>query len=323
MRYILLLIIITLPSCALSENYSDYSNNKGNKLFEQGYFQDARNAYQDSQKAQPENYIAKNNESIIDYGYQDYEVSRKSLEAITKNKCNAVKKDFELLEDKEKKGLNTEYCDQVYYNLGNALYRQGEQLKNKKEEEEKNMSGKSNFSKVQQLWQNSIQAYSNSLVINPEDTETQENLEFVKKKLQESIQEEQKKQEQGDSEEKQEGENSEQSEGQEGQTPEGEEGKKEDFQNPNPSNQKPKDWKPNIQMTPQREKEAQDYKENLKEQEANLRKFFKPYQKEDNKNPQKQQDPFGIFNDPFFQKFFGVQENPFNQDAQNGVEKDW
>ena len=61
--------------------------------------------------------------------------------------------------------------NQSYYNMGNTLYRQGEQT------EKQNPQG------TLKRWEASIQSYDNALKLNPEDQDAAFNREFVKKRL--------------------------------------------------------------------------------------------------------------------------------------------
>jgi Ca-activated chloride channel family protein len=61
--------------------------------------------------------------------------------------------------------------NQSYYNMGNTLYRQGEETE------------KQNPQQTIQHWEASIQAYDNALKLKPEDQDAEFNKEFVKKRL--------------------------------------------------------------------------------------------------------------------------------------------
>ncbi len=70
---------------------------------------------------------------------------------------------------------------QTYYNLGNAYYRQGEDV--------------TDFNQKMSAWQNAAEQYKHSLALDPQDGDAKYNLEFVRKKLKE-LQEQQKQQQQ-------------------------------------------------------------------------------------------------------------------------------
>src|SRR5205814_1687687 len=58
-----------------------------------------------------------------------------------------------------------------YYNLGNTLYRLGEQTPD-------------DNGKIHQ-WQNAVESYTNALALNPQDTDAKYNLDLVNRKLEE------------------------------------------------------------------------------------------------------------------------------------------
>lgn len=76
---------------------------------------------------------------------------------------------------------NNDYKAQYYYNQGNAYYRDGENHLN--DDVEKTIT----------QWENAIVSYENCLDIDPDDTECKENLEFVKKRLEQLRQQQQQK----------------------------------------------------------------------------------------------------------------------------------
>jgi Ca-activated chloride channel family protein len=71
---------------------------------------------------------------------------------------------------------------QAFYNLGNTLFEVGEQT------EEPDVK--------QKAWENSAKSFENSLKLNPQDADAKNNLEFVKKKLEELKQQQQQQQNQ-------------------------------------------------------------------------------------------------------------------------------
>jgi Ca-activated chloride channel family protein len=74
---------------------------------------------------------------------------------------------------------------QSFYNLGNTLYELGVPMSDQKKQEE--------------MWQHSIESYDHALQLNPQDPDAKNNIEFVKKRLQElKQQQQQQKQQQGD-----------------------------------------------------------------------------------------------------------------------------
>ncbi len=76
--------------------------------------------------------------------------------------------------------------EQTYYNLGNTLFKKGEEL------------AQSDPGQVEELWQKSLDAYEGSLKLNPEDRDSRANRDLVSRKLEElkKQQEQQNKQDQ-------------------------------------------------------------------------------------------------------------------------------
>jgi Ca-activated chloride channel family protein len=76
--------------------------------------------------------------------------------------------------------------EQDYYNLGNALFKKGEEVLQKDPQQ------------AEKLWQQALDAYGSSLKLNPEDRDSSENRELVTRRLEElkKQQEQQKKQQQ-------------------------------------------------------------------------------------------------------------------------------
>ena len=77
---------------------------------------------------------------------------------------------------------------QAYYNLGNSLFEAGDQAT---ESDKKNAA-----------WENSIKSFQNSLKLNPKDADAKNNLDLVKKKLEELKKQEQQQQSKNDKDKK-------------------------------------------------------------------------------------------------------------------------
>jgi tetratricopeptide (TPR) repeat protein len=228
-----------------------------------------------------------------------------------------------------------EYCDQVQYNLGNTHYRLGE------EEED--------LDKRKELWQQAISDYKKSLELVPSDETAQQNLEYVNKKLQE-LDDEQQQQENGDEGQQggagKEGEQKESSEGKgdesqgdsnENKSEEGDEmgdGTEDDgttgqqSRSNSESDDKVGQEDGNNDSSGRRlsEEMNQQIDEYMREQ-ANAEKQMGEYLR---RNPNSQlPENDGVmsqmFNDPFFQKFFG--NDPFFERQFGGLpqnnERDW
>jgi tetratricopeptide (TPR) repeat protein len=112
-----------------------------------------------------------------------------------------------------------------YYNAANALYREGafpealalmEQALSFAEEEslaESGLYNKGNSSFNTQEWEEAIAAYSNSLLLNPEDQDAKYNLELALQQMQQQEQEQEQEQEQdGEGQEEEQQDQQEQSE---------------------------------------------------------------------------------------------------------------
>ncbi|PYK65436.1 MAG: hypothetical protein DME21_01265 [Verrucomicrobia bacterium] len=76
-----------------------------------------------------------------------------------------------------------------YYNLGNTLYRLGEQATD-------------DNAKIQE-WQNAVDSYTNALALNPQDADAKYNLDLVKKKLEELKKQQPKQQQEQSQQQKQ------------------------------------------------------------------------------------------------------------------------
>lgn len=127
--------------------------------------------------------------------------------------------DFENYEEAEKRyrdAADLKYGDPAaVYNLGNALYQQGqwedaatrfEQVANSAAEPAFKADALHNFGNTQMKLNNfekAVKAYENSLRLRPGDTETKRNLQMAKKKLREEQQKEQQNQQQKQQEQQQ------------------------------------------------------------------------------------------------------------------------
>ena len=151
---LILFLGLALSGCSADALAFRYHLSQGNKKYASEYYKEAQTEYQAAGASSHElKYIADNDSAIADYGLEDYDKTAKTLENAAYIYCD----------DKPK-----EYCDQLYYNLGNAYYRQGE--------------GKDGDSQTG-LWQNAVEAYKKDLAINPADQAAQENIDFITDKL--------------------------------------------------------------------------------------------------------------------------------------------
>ncbi len=156
-----LFIILLLSSCVNSDITFRYYNSQGNQKFTKSYYKEAISEYlKASDSSSKLKYISDNNFAVSEYATSDYEKALKKLEVATVNYCGDKKEEF---------------CDQLFYNLGNIYYRLGETKKYKEQSD---------------LWQKAIDAYKKDLEINSADKDAQENIDFITKKMK---QEEEKK----------------------------------------------------------------------------------------------------------------------------------
>lgn len=273
----LILFIFILSGCDIN-TLSRYHLKKGNEDAIKSYVSEAKDRYEKASKTSKElEYVAQNNKGILDY---------------ERNLFSSTKDNYEKLAsvcDLEKK----EYCDQIYYNLGNTYYRLGEEkeVRNKKIE----------------LWQNAINSYKKSLEINASDKQAQENIDFITKKMQE---EQQKPNDQNKQDQK--NQNGSKSKEQQDKKSDGEEEKGENGKQDNRGGNEKQ-----SALSPQQNRELDDYSKKIEQKQQNLKKYFNQKKLEKNDSG----DPFNsLFNDPFFNNFFG---NKNFRDQNNNSKKDW
>jgi len=162
----ILFLSLFLSSCSRSPYLFSHYLNKGNNDFSKKQYEESKKNYKKAgdyflDKA----YLAENNYAISDYVLKNYKKAQEKLEKELEINCSNKKED---------------YCDQLYYNLGNTYYRLGEQ------EEDDKMKISS--------WQKAVELYKKDLEINSNDIEAQENIDFIEGKIKEKQQEQQNKQ---------------------------------------------------------------------------------------------------------------------------------
>lgn len=177
---------------------------------------------------------------------------------------------------------------QAVYNLGNALYQQGnfedagkrfQQVVENALTPEKKADALHNLGNAllkQRKYKESVQAYEQSLRLRPADPETKQNLQMAKKKLREEMQKEKEKQEQNQ-QQKQDQQNQDQSQDPNQSSPQA------------PQNQQDKQPKHSGQNPPQEPEQAPESKPNeqqMKKEEAK-RLLETAVGTEDRKNAQK------------------------------------
>lgn len=147
----------------LCPNNLDASTSAAYKAFEAGQFKEAVDLYEIETKKQPNNSSLNYNLGNSLYKNHNYESSLSAFH-------NAIKTQDLSLQQK------------AFYNLGNTLYRKGQQ------------SLQTNPQQTIQLWEESLNYYQSSIELDPQDTQCQENIDFVKKKIEELKKENQEKQ---------------------------------------------------------------------------------------------------------------------------------
>ncbi len=158
------LLFFLLSGCTNNNLFFRYYNTMGNKSYNQAYYDEAKTKYQQAgKKSHTLKYIADNNLALSNYQEDNYQVASKILEKTVAIYC-------------QKNSI--QYCDELYYNLGDIYYRQGEEL-----------IGKKQISK----WQLAIEAFKKDLEINPQDKEAQENIDFITNKIKKSVDNQQQK----------------------------------------------------------------------------------------------------------------------------------
>lgn len=157
MNKIFIKIIILLALLVYANVFADATtrkNNRANKLFKEGKYSDAAKIYLDAQLESPKSDGLNFNLGNANYKLKKYD---KAVEYYQKA---AGTKDLDL-EQKTR------------FNLGNALYKQGEF--------EVNQGKQEGLEKLK----SSIEAYKRALDINQNDKDAKYNLEYVRKKLKE------------------------------------------------------------------------------------------------------------------------------------------
>lgn len=130
----------------------------------------------------PWTFVSYNNEAIEEYKKENFIKSEELLYLAEKEKVDSLEIKFNLanslyknkkfvesqskyLEILNNKSISNNLKKNVYYNLGNVLYRLGEK------------------DSPEIYWENSLNNYKEALKIDPEDKETKENYRFVLDKL--------------------------------------------------------------------------------------------------------------------------------------------
>ena len=290
-------------ACASPQDfYAAQKNAQGNEYAFEQYYADAKKAYVTaSEISSVLSPLTKNNHALVLARQRQFE------------EANTLTED--ILCDQE------QWCAEILYNKGNILYRFGEEKKERAQID---------------LWKKALATYEKSAEKNPNDQWTQENIEFLKKKLQTA----EKKQEEKEKKEKKEGKKEDQKDqGQKGdekkhgssKDKKEEEQKKEEGKKEKESDSKKgekgeegegkSEEKKNI--SEQLDDQIEKYMDDMEQTEKQAQEYFQ-------RNPSTQQqgdpnDPFSqMYNDPFFQELFQIppsQKKGGNQRKQNEI--DW
>jgi tetratricopeptide (TPR) repeat protein len=141
-----------------------YSKNENaNKLYKKGEYEDALKLYEDALLLSPSEERLKANKGAAEYQMGNYEKAQESF----KNSLS--------IKNKQKRA-------DIHYNLGNTLFKHGEQLQ------------KAGNPSAQEKYKAAIEEYIKTLDIRPNDTDTKWNLQLAHKRIQEIKQQQQQQQ---------------------------------------------------------------------------------------------------------------------------------
>jgi tetratricopeptide (TPR) repeat protein len=149
----LFLILTFFPSLSFADRLSR-KNTKGNKLYEQEKYSDAAKEYLDAQLESPKSAELNYNLGSANFKLKKYD---KAFECYQK----AAQTPNRPLEQK------------VQFNMGNTLYKWGEQEIGEGKQE------------GMQRWTQAIDSYKKALDMNPDDKDAKYNLEYVRRKIKE------------------------------------------------------------------------------------------------------------------------------------------
>lgn len=234
-----IMLVVCLSVLSLSANRLDASITGAYKAYQEGQFNKASVLYQKEQQKDTENSIINYNLGNSFYKDVNYTLAINALE-------NALKtQDLELQQ-------------KAFYNLGNAYFRSGEQ------------SLQTNPKQTIEFWEEALKNYQNAIELNSQDSDAQQNLEFVKKKLEELKHQQQQQ-------DKQDQQNQKNQENQQNQEQDSKEKKNENNAENDPKNDSNKDNN--------KESENKENKDN--EQSANQKNNPESPPNEPNKEPEK------------------------------------
>lgn len=164
MPKVVALLLFALPVLASGSDVS-----KAWKAYQKGNYTAAQLAYEKALTDNPKDARLHFNAGVAAFRSQDFETAEKHLESAL------VSPDLNLQQS-------------GYYNLGNTQYRIGERTEAAEPK--------------QQSWEQAIQSYETALRLNPQDAQAKQNLEFVRRRLEELKQQQQQQQESPDKDKK-------------------------------------------------------------------------------------------------------------------------
>jgi len=312
--------VVALVSCTslvVEDARIMYLNNRAVALVEKGNTESAKRLFDRAvARALPLSYVSESNEAVTLYKSEKYPESVEYWEAVYGAKCTQAPA--------------AKYCDTVAYNLGNALYRVGEQLLVAASSTASSVvvSEDDTWRKqVGSIWEQAIGAYQADLAINPEDTQAQENIDFIMSKL-EVVQSPAQEQGEGgdssdessaDAQEGSEGESSDSSQGAENEGAEssGSEGTEESG-SATGGDSSSSSGTEDMHLSAEAEQQVEQYMQQLEQKERSLDDYF------NRTGESPQQSSNSPFDDPFFQQF--LQGTPLESQLSSGqqsLDKDW
>ena len=230
------LCLLLFPATAQAENAQDAA-----RYFQEGRYDDALEIYRHLALENPEDSRLTYNAGVAAFRSGQY------TEAVEHFDSASLAPD-----------LNVQ--QQAHYNMGNTLYRAGESMED--------------FEQKSTAWKEAVQRYQNALTINESDTLAQDNLNFVKKRLEE-LEQQQQEQQQDQEQNQDENENDEESEDQQQQDSDSE-----DEQSQSDSNEQ-------NEQEQQQDQDQQGQNQEQKEQEQDQSESKQEQEKEENQDPSK------------------------------------
>lgn len=307
------------------------------KAYEQGDTATAQSIYASLEEHSRLGYLATQNSAVLAYMQEEYQTALTLMAPVVQEVCfvaaaSATSSAYTLT----LKDVPPRYCDLLTYNFGNMLYRAGEVVASSSTASTSTTPTSIIPEITKTLWYQAIGAYQSDLALEPDDTDAQDNIDFILKQLQEeqdaTFSEEEKESASGaqkddtqsddeqNGEQGDEGEQTEQGQpdagAREGDAQEGEGGQT-DGEEGQSHTATPND---NQQLSENASKQVDRYMQELEQQSQQMQQYFR-------QNPQAAPAPQqsnSMFDDPFFNQFFGTPNTPLRGEEGTGsLEKDW